>query len=213
MDPIILPGGPAGQPGLPQAEAAPAEFSAEEMERRRLRRAHKASARRHKRHEYETPEINIVAMMDMMTILLVYLLKGYASDPVQITPSQDTQLPMSSTQLSPQEAVQVAITQKVILVNDKKVAPVRDGRVAAEAKKDNNPAQMMVPPLFEALRAEADRQKLFARYNKSKSELQFKGLLTVIADKRVPFRLLTEVLYTAGQAEYGQYKFAVIKRE
>ncbi|HOX45847.1 MAG TPA: biopolymer transporter ExbD [Myxococcota bacterium] len=213
MDPVILPGAPAGQPGLPQAEAAPAEFSAAEMERRRLRRAAKAAKHRAKRHEYEAPEINIVAMMDMMTIILVYLLKGYASDPVQITPSQDTQLPMSSTQLSPQEAVQVAITSKVILVNDKTVARVRDGRVAAEAKKDNNPAQMMVPPLFEALRAEGDRQKLFARYNKSKSELQFKGLLTVIADKRVPFRLLTEVLYTAGQAEYGQYKFAVIKKE
>ena len=54
---------------------------------------------------------------------------------------------------------------------------------------------------------------MFARYNKKKQELQFKGLLTIIADRRVPFRLLTEVLYTAGQAEYGAYKFAVIKEE
>jgi biopolymer transport protein ExbD len=207
------------EPHIPLDQApSPAQFrsgegSAEDIERRRKRQAAKAAERRIERGKHEPVEINIVAMMDIFTILLVYLLKSYAADPVQITPSPETQLPLSNTQLSPQEAVQVAITQRVVLVNDKRVATVRDGRIVAEHKKDGNPAQMMVPPLFDALVSEGDRQKMFASYNRSKSELQFKGLLTVIADKRVPFRLLTEVLYTAGQAEYGQYKFAVIKKE
>jgi hypothetical protein len=107
----------------------------------------------------------------------------------------------------------VAISDRVILVEDQKVADVTNGRVSAEFKKDRNPASMYIPPLYEALKKAGDKQKMFARYNKKKQELQFKGLLTIIADKRIPFRLLTEVLYTAGQAEYGAYKFAVIKEE
>lgn len=187
-------------------------LSEEELARRKRRRAEKAAERKHKR-EVEDPEINIVAMMDMMTIILVYLLKSYSSDPVQITPGQGTELPQSTTQLPPTEAIQLAISDRFILVNDRMVARVSSGRVDPEFKRDRNPAQMFIPALHDALKAEGDRQKLFARYNKARKELEFKGLLTIIGDKRVPFRLLTEVLYTAGQAEFGQYKFAVIKKE
>ena len=196
---------PQGQTG------APGVYTEEEMLRRRQRKTAKLAERKHKRHT-EPVELNIVAMMDMMTIVLVYLLKSYAADPVQIAPSPDTMLPQSTTQLTPQEAVQLAITPRVILVNDRKVATVKDGRVNAEFKKDNNPASMYIVSLYDALKLEGNRQKMFARYNKERAEMQFKGLLTIIADKRIPFRLLTEVLYTAGQAEYGAYKFAVIKQ-
>lgn len=203
-------GAGAGIPGGPDGELP--EYTEEEMERRRRRKALKLAGRKHKR-ETEPVQLNIVAMMDMFTIILVYLLKSYASDSVQISPSPDTLLPQSTSQLNLQEAVIVAISPKVILVNDRKVAGVKDGRVVAEFKKDNNPASMYIVPLYDALKSEGNKQKMFARYNKKKQEMQFKGLLTVVADKRVPFRLLTEVLYTAGQAEYGAYKFAVIKQE
>jgi hypothetical protein len=150
-------------------------------------------------------------MMALFTVILCYLLKDYSSDPVQISPSPDTSLPFSSSKLSPQKALQVAISQRSILVDNRKIAEVKNGRVTAAHKKDNNPSSMYIVPLYDALKKKADRNKLIARYNKQKQELQFKGLLTIIADKRIPFRLLTEVLYTAGQAEFGQYKFAVIK--
>ena len=168
--------------------------------------------RKHKkRGGYEPVNLNMLPMMALFTVILCYLLKDYSSDPVQITPSPDTRLPYSSSKLTPQKAIQVAISQRSILVDNMKVAEVKNGRVKAEYKKNNNPASMYIVPLYDALKKKADREKLIARYNKKKRELQFKGLLTVIADKRIPFRLLTEVLYTAGQAEYGQYKFAVIK--
>ena len=160
-----------------------------------------------------TIQLDMLPMMALFTIILCYLLQSYSTDPVQITPTPGTLLPKSTTDLAPQEAVQLAISDRVILVEDQKVAEVKNGRVSAEFKKDRNPASMYIPPLYDALKKAGDKQKMFARYNKKKQELQFKGLLTIIADRRVPFRLLTEVLYTAGQAEYGAYKFAVIKEE
>lgn len=161
----------------------------------------------------EVTDLNLIPIMGLFTAMVLYLLKSYASDPVNIKPGPDTRLPASSSKLSPQEAVQVAISSRVIIVNDKVVARIQNGRVPAEFKKNNNPAQLFITPLYDALKAESERQKMFARYNKKKKELQFKGLLTIIGDKRIPFRLLTEVLYTAGQAEYGSYKFAVLKKQ
>ena len=40
---------------------------------------------------------------------------------------------------------------------------------------------------------------------------KFDGLLTVVAHQETPYRLLTEVLYTAGQAEFQKFRFAVLK--
>ncbi len=163
-----------------------------------------------KREETEPIILNMLPMMALFTIILCYLLQNYSTDPVQITPSPGTVLPHSTTDLAPQEAVQVAISDAVIMVDDYKAATVKNGRVTVDAKKDRNPASMFIVPLYDALKKASDKQKMFEKYNK---KMQFKGLLTIIADKHIPFRLLTEVLYTAGQAEFGAYKFAVMKKE
>ncbi len=161
----------------------------------------------------DVTELNMIPIMGLFTAMVLYLLKSYSSDPIQIHPSQDTSLPVSTSSLAPQAAVQVVISNNVVLVDDKLVARVNQGRVAAEHKRNNDPAQMFIEPLHEALIAKAENEKYIASFNKKRKELGFKGLLTIIADRRIPFRLLTEILYTAGKAEYGSYKFAVIKKE
>ena len=73
--------------------------------------------------------------------------------------------------------------------------------------KQGDEDSLNIQPLFEALNEEAGRQKNMAQLAGGK----FDGVLTVIAHKTTPYRLLTEVLYTAGQAEFQKYKFAVKK--
>jgi biopolymer transport protein ExbD len=36
--------------------------------------------------------------------------------------------------------------------------------------------------------------------------------LTIIADKTTPYRLLTEVMYTAGKAEFQKYRLVVLQK-
>jgi biopolymer transport protein ExbD len=162
---------------------------------------------RTEKHEYP---LNITAMMDMMTIILVYLLKSYSSDPGNITTSNDLQLANSSSRFRVEEAVPVAISKKSIMVNDRIVAPVENGKVASTYKDRNQDNSYLITPLMAAMKAEAEKQKNIAKYNKSK---EFKGLVLIVGDKMVPYRLLTEVLYTVGQAEFGQYKFVVTVNE
>ena len=67
-----------------------------------------------------------------------------------------------------------------------------------------------VGSVFEALRKEVDKQKYIAQYNKN---APFTGRVNVVADRKIPYRTLMEVLYTAGQAELGEYKFMVLKND
>ena len=40
----------------------------------------------------------------------------------------------------------------------------------------------------------------------------FDGIAIVMADRRTPYRLLTEVLYSAGQAEFSNYRLIVMQK-
>jgi len=171
----------------------------------RVRKKHKKQQRKGRDPESHDEELNIVALMDAFTIILVFLIKSYASDPTQITMTKELEVPKSTSVLSVVEAVPLAITRSAILVADKPVLRLNDGAVDATAKQN-----MFVSALHQALKDEAEKQKLIQRYN---SKVKFEGLLLIIADRRTPFQTLTEVLYTAGQAEFAQYKFAVLKLE
>ena len=180
---------------LSEFKSAPEEFN--------------ARARKKSREQEDVGPLSITSLMDILTILLVFLLKSYSDNPVNITMSDDLQLPPSSARLKPEEAVPVAVTTRQILVNDAPVAEVVDGKVDVSAKRDGEQG-FFIEPLFEALNKEADKQKRIAKHNTAQ---EFKGLALVIAHQDTNYRLLNEVLYTAGQAQFSQFKFAVIKKE
>lgn len=157
--------------------------------------------------EHEYP-LNITAMMDMMTIILVYLLKSYSSDPTNITPQSDLSMPFSTTRLKPEAAVPLAVSKNSILINDKEVCKIINGKVDVNCKEGKSEEQYMIQTLFSALDAERQKQEEIAAYNPAQ---QFKGLILIMADKDIPFRVISEILYTAGQAQFGNFKFVVLK--
>ena len=148
------------------------------------------------------------SLLDIVTIILVYLLKSFAGSPVSV-PDPTVKLPSSTAQIVPEEASTITITETKIVVNDKAVAEINDGTVDPNDKRDG-PQGFFITPLYDALVDAADNEKKIAQYNPAQT---FKGIAILIADKRIPYRLISEVMYTAGQAEFGSFKFAVIKKE
>jgi biopolymer transport protein ExbD len=74
--------------------------------------------------------------------------------------------------------------------------------------KDNGDEnQFLVMPVFNALK-ELVRQK---KEQDASLQQEFKGVATVVADESIPFRMLAEVVHTAGMAELSEFRFAVIK--
>jgi hypothetical protein len=42
--------------------------------------------------------------------------------------------------------------------------------------------------------------------------MKFTGELVLVADQSTPYRLISEVLYTGGIAEYSKYRLLVLKK-
>ena len=176
----------------------------------RQTRLYRRARRKARERAGEIKELNIVAMMDMMTILLVFLLKSYQASTLSVNMGADLRVPVSTTELHPQENISITISQNELAVNDKAVVPLELGRIPAKYKDGQKAEAFYVGPVYDALKREVDKQKYIAQYNKN---VPFTGRINVIADKKISYRTLMEVLYTAGQAELGEYKFMVMKND
>jgi biopolymer transport protein ExbD len=152
-------------------------------------------------------DLNITPMMDMMTIILVFLLKSFTSSSSLITLDQNLQVPASSTQLKPKEAVPLTITKKVVMIEGSPVVPVSSGRVDP-AHKPQGENGFLIEPIRAKLDEISKREERVALRMGHK----FEGELMVVADKSTPYRLLTEVLYSCGQAGYANYRLLVLKQ-
>ncbi len=189
---------------------AAAPPSADDLRREQEARADRRARRKAREAQGEIRELNIVAMMDMMTIILVFLLKSYQASAINVNMGADLSIPQSTTQLHPQENITVTISTREVAVNDRRVVEIRGGLIPADAKEGRRAEAFYVGAIHEALKKEVEKQKYIARYNK---DAPFAGRLNVVVDRKIPYRTLMEVLYTAGQAELGEYKFMVLRND
>jgi biopolymer transport protein ExbD len=182
--------------GLPNPDA----FTDHGQGHRRRRRGHGGKG------EHEV-HVNINSLLDVLSVILVFLMKSYSANTVQVKPSPDLQVPFSHSTAAVQESTAVTITLKDIMIDDMPVMNFTGGSVADNLKSSGG---MLIDPLFARLQETVEQQKKIAAINK---KAEFKGIVTIIADRNVPFSLLTQVMYTAGQAQFSKFKFAAIKSE
>lgn len=187
--------------GMTAEERAEWEAKKQERKFRRLRR-------KEREREGEIDELNITPMLDMMTIILVFLLKSYATSAVSVALSNEMMPPSSTTALDPAETATVTITRSEISVGDKPAVPLTNWAIPPAAT--NPRAPLVITPVLDLLKKEVDRQKFIGKWNKA---AQFEGQLSVIGDRELPYAVLFSVLATAGQAELSNYKFVVLKQE
>jgi biopolymer transport protein ExbD len=96
----------------------------------------------------------------------------------------------------------------IILVFHKPIVEVRGGALDPSVKREGANGYF-VEPIWVRLQKVADLQKTLVRQGKLK---EFKGQAVVVADRTIPFRLLSEIIYSAGQAEFHSFKFLLIKK-
>lgn len=168
----------------------------------------KAAIRRKlRKHEDEQHTgLNIYPMMDMMTILLVFIVMQFASSSAAIvTESEEMHLPYSISTQSLQDATPVILTRSALLVDGQRLIGLRDGRVDP-SDKQGGASSMLIPSLQRRMCQIRDFQKAVAQRNPSRP---FGGEVQIVADRRTPYRTITEVLYTLGQCEFHELRFIV----
>ena len=156
--------------------------------------------KKHRRSRPKEMSLQITSMIDVFTILLVFLLKSYSSEGHLIHIAEAIRLPASTAQQAIHPAVSVAFNGDAVFVEGALLIEDVGPFVASE--------EMLITPLYEALRDLAERSKGIAAVNPA---VVFTGEIVLQGDREIPFRLLKKVIYTAGQAEYVNQTLAVFQ--
>jgi biopolymer transport protein ExbD len=149
----------------------------------------------------EVSSLNIVPMVDLMTILLVFLIQSYATEPENININLGLRPPESSATDVMEPAARVMVTSEAILVEDKEIVRLAD----LDIQKGG---QVEIPAVRDALLDRADHLKALEQMGGR----PFDGKLLVVAHQTTPYSIITSVLFTAGQARFGEYKLVVMQR-
>ena len=209
-------------------------IKAEELARRRARTGEKKL------------ELAITSLMDIMTIMLVFLLVSITSDPLNVKQDTFMQLANSTANVLPKDdSIPIVITKQHIVLDNKPIVTINCSidksectpqdfeklndceknptdevcrkKVLFEIDKQDKEKSDSNSLIIEPLRKELDRLVKQQIAEDEALGRKFKGVVTLIADKQIPFRLLMEVIYTAGKVGVkgkgglSRFRFAILK--
>jgi len=205
-----------------------------------------ALARRRKRGGSDKLSLTITSLLDIMTIMLVFLLVSITSDPLNVKQDTYMQLAPSTANVSPKDdSIPIVITKEHIILDNNAIVQVNCTVDKGECTKadfeklnvcDTDPTDEICRKevlfeidkqdkeksdpnslIIEPLRKELERLVKQQIAEDEALGRKFKGIVTLIADKEIPFRLLMEVIYTAGKVGVkgkgglSQFRFAILK--
>jgi len=153
--------------------------------------------------------LNIYPMMDMLTILLVYMMAMFAtSSAAAVQESSELRIPYSTSKVELDDALAVQISRSEVVVDGKPILELRNGIVDPSLKQGGS-SGFLITPLYKSLSKIRDRKKRTAQRFTNQP---FVGDVQIIADKRTPYRTLSEVIYTLGQTEFKNLRFVANKK-
>ena len=149
----------------------------------------------------------LASMLDILMAILFFLLKNYTTAVSDFNMGKDISLPQSSAINPPMPALNLVVTQKSIMLDDKEVSTIINGDVNP---KDLYKDGVSIIPLMQALKKQKDRS-LYIQNNSDTHS--FTGAIVMQADKNLQFNVLKKVIYTAGISDFVMFKLAVLKKD
>lgn len=182
--------------------------------------------RRARRRIDNSFELQLTSMMDVLVIILVFLLKSYATSQNNFSSVKGIQIPYSKSELNPPDSLHLIITPEAMTFESERILDFNTSAdlntsneevTYAFKKTDLDERGFRIMPLYDALvkakdKSELLRAKSHARDDKG-APLPFDGILAIQADKRISYDTLRKVMYTAGAAGYRVFRLLAMKRE
>ena len=148
--------------------------------------------------------LNITAMADIFTVILVFLLMGFSSGAMNISPSKGVNLPMAGALDSGYiEALKIEISQSGIQVEAQPAVTLADYRVPASEMQADGSAKSLV----DVLKTSRARQIEIAKLN---PDLKLDARVIVLADEKTPYSTIKAVLAAAAVQGFTDFKLAVV---
>lgn len=136
--------------------------------------------------------LNITAMADIFVVLLVFLLKSYASGAMAVNTTAPIDLPMAENISDIVEAVKIEISEEHLVV---------EGQPVVELKNYKFPSDDLLPVGIS--------KKLFETLQAKKKEDESKSDVIILADKTTPYSSLKVILTSAAGSGLTNFKMAV----
>lgn len=147
------------------------------------------------------PGLMLTSLLDMFTIILIFLIVSFEAEDHEFQLDESIELPESTSRSVFKPAINVAITDEQILVEEDLVVEF-DGRPAQEFYEEGQ-----IPTLV--TRLEADFADF--RNNKGKDPDE-EAIILVQADKDLEYKTLYLVLRSASVAGFTKYRMATMKK-
>ena len=150
--------------------------------------------------------LQITSMADIFTIILVFLLKSYATSVVNIAPTSGMKIPEGQSLGVPVEALKVEVSQQSIQIENQAVTNLQDFRFMAGEVQSN----LVSKSVSSALEIERKRQQFIAQSN---SDVKVNAKILIIADQRTPYVTIKSVLASAAVNGFTDYKLVVVNKD
>lgn len=153
--------------------------------------------RRHYGRMHKAGGLNLVSLMDIFTILVFFLLVN-SGDVEVLQTDKSIKLPASVSDQPPQNNLVVLVSATDVVVGGHSI-----GTVAA---LDADSSDKFVP-------LETELKYQASKAGPLKPEQQLAGRpVTIMADQKVPYRILKKIMATCAAAEYRDISLAVTQK-
>lgn len=150
------------------------------------------------RREVKSTSLVLTSLMDIFIVIIIYLLMNQTAG-VDVAPPRAIKLPDSVVDTAPRETVVMTVSNTDVVVQGERVATIAD--VLASNDDYIEPVAKRLDRIRESYIGISDE----AMANSTE--------VTIMADRRVPFKVLKKLMSTSSNAGYGKISLAVNKKE
>lgn len=149
----------------------------------------------------DTLSLNIMPLLDVFSILILFLLMSFSTEPVEFNEEKEgLKLPESVVLKSLDEHPAIIITQQALSINDKVLFKLEGNSIPR-----SEVSQGGITSLFYELQL---MSKVSDRIKKDSKKVK---KLVLEIDQRIKFKLIKKVMFTAQQAGYVKFKLMVLR--
>ena len=160
--------------------------------------------RKRQSQKFIPPKLMLTSMMDMFTIILIFLLFSFSSNPETLKLDKDLELPRSTAQQGYQKTLKLVLSKKELRLNDEVMAEVHNQQIVGLSDAD-----LKASTLFQRLETKRTTQAADSGENAQQEAPH----ILFLCDKSFSFKTINSVIKTAGMAGYPNFQFAVLEEK
>lgn len=164
-----------------------------------------------------TATLSLTAMVDMFTVLVIFLLQAYSSNPVVLVNPEDVSLPKAEQTKELKPAAVITVSKDNVYIEKIQVATMEEVRASQDWILPRMRDELV--RILQAKKVEYDSQLRNRVQNIIGSQdatapgvLDWKKV-TIQADKDVNYLAVKKVMYTLTASGAGEINFAVMKKD